>query len=135
MTMRSVAARPGTNDAQSFDDRTELDQLGADRAVVGDGEHDLARLIGRDRAVGHEQRVVLAAEQPQPSEEAGREQSILVVEDGAAADGAGLGIEHVVDEIHPAVMLVVGLRPQAAPRPDLARRATRAALRPRESRR
>ena len=52
---------------------------------------------------------MLAAEQPQPAEEAGCEQSILVVEDGAAANGAGLRIEHVVDEIHPAVMLVLGL--------------------------
>ena len=56
------------DDAQAVDDRAELDPLGADRAVVGDREDDLARLIGRDRAVGHEQRVVLAAEQPQPPE-------------------------------------------------------------------
>src|SRR5882672_8788009 len=67
------------DDAQAFDDGTELDQLGADRAVVGDGEHDLARLIGGDRAVGHQQRLVLAAVQPQPSEEARRKQSVLVL--------------------------------------------------------
>ena len=133
MTMRSVGREARANDAQSVHDRAELDPLGADRAVVGDREDDLARLIGRDRAVGHQQRLVLAAEQPQPAEEARGQQAILVLEDGAAADGAGLGIEHVVDEIHPALMLVVGLVREPHRDRVLARRATTAARRPRRA--
>ena len=100
---------PRANDAQTVDDRAELDSLGADRAVVGHREDDLARLVGRDRTVGHQQRFVLAAEQPQPSEISRRQQAVLVLEDGASADGAGLRVERVVDEIHPALVLVVGL--------------------------
>ena len=41
-----------------------------------------------------------SAEQPQPPEEARGEKAVLIVEDGAAADGAGLGIDRVIDEIH-----------------------------------
>src|SRR5580704_1126117 len=37
----------GADDTPAVYDRTELDALGADRAVVGDRENDLARLIGR----------------------------------------------------------------------------------------
>ena len=69
----------------------------------------LLRLIGSNRAVRHQQRIVLAAEQPKPAEKSRRQEAILVVEDRAAANGAGLGIEHVVDKIHSAVMLVIGL--------------------------
>ena len=92
--------KSGANDTQAVYDRTELDALGADRAVFGDRENDLARLIGRNRAVGNQQRVMGAAEQPQPPEEARGEKAILVVEDGAGSDGAGLGIDRVIDEIH-----------------------------------
>ena len=52
---------------------------------------------------------MLAAEQPKPAEISRGQKAILVVEDGAAANGAGLRIEHVVDEIHPPLMLVVAL--------------------------
>src|SRR5262249_31513221 len=97
------------NDAQAVDDGPELDELGADRAVVGHREHDLARLIRRDRTVRNEQRLVLAAEQAQPAEESRRQEPVLVVEYGAAANGAGLGIEHVVDEVHPPLVLELGL--------------------------
>ncbi len=99
----------GADQAQAVDDRTKLDQLGANGAVVRDREHDLARLVGGDGGVRDEQRVAFAAEQPQPSEETRREQPVLVVEDGAAANGAGPCVEHVVDEVHVALMLEFGL--------------------------
>src|SRR5262249_49190840 len=97
------------DDAQAVDDGPQFDELGADRAVVSDGEHDLARLIGHDRAVRNEQRLMLAAEQAQSAEESWRQEPVLVVEYCAAANGAGLGIEHVVDEVHPPLVLELGL--------------------------
>ena len=90
-------------------DRPELDPLDADRAVVGDGEDDLVGLIGDNRAVGQKQRVMLAAEQSQPPEEPRRQKAVLVLEDRAAADGAGLGVDDVVDKVHPPDVLVFGL--------------------------
>ena len=41
-----------------------------------------------------------AAKQPQPPEEARSQKAILVVENGAAADGAGLRIYCVIDKVH-----------------------------------
>ena len=91
MTTLSVGVRPLRDDAQAVDD--------AARASTGLRLHDvvlgpttntiLLRLVGDDRAVGNQQRVVLAAEELQPAEDAGRQELVLVVEHGAAADGAG----------------------------------------------
>jgi hypothetical protein len=63
--------------------------LGLHDVVVADREHDLARLVGDDRRIGDQQRVVLAAEQLDAAEDAGRQQLVLVLDDGARADGAG----------------------------------------------
>ena len=52
---------------------------------------------------------MLATEQAKPSEETGRQQSIAVFEYSAAANGTGLGVKGVVDEIHPSVVVEVGL--------------------------
>ncbi len=99
----------GANHAQAVDHGAEFDALGADRPVGGHGEDDLVRLVRCDRIVGYQERRVLTAEQPQTAKETWRQQPILVVEHGAAADRAGLGIHHVVDEIHLAVVIVVAL--------------------------
>src|ERR1700759_1641321 len=48
----------GSDHTQAVDDRPELDQLDADHAVVRDRKHDLARLVRRDGAVRHQQRVM-----------------------------------------------------------------------------
>ena len=49
-------------------------------AIVADGEDDLARLVRDDGRVRDQQRVVLAAEQLQPAEDAGRQELVLVVD-------------------------------------------------------
>src|SRR4029078_10871850 len=82
-----------TDNAQAIDDGTELDLFGADGPVVGNSEHDLARLIDRYPAVGNKKGVALAAVEPQPPEKAGRQQSVLVVENGAAANRASLRVD------------------------------------------
>ena len=97
-----------TDNAQAVDDGAELDLFGADGAVIGNREHDLARLIRRDHVVGYQEGFALAAVETQPPEKARRQQSVLVVEDGAPANRAGLRVDDVVDEIHPALMLEVG---------------------------
>jgi hypothetical protein len=60
-----------------------------------------------------EQRLMLAAKEPQAPEEPGRQEPILVFENGSAANGAGSRVEHVVDEIHLAVVLEFGFIPEA----------------------
>src|SRR4051794_6516948 len=72
-----------TDNAQAVDDGTELDLFGADGAVIGNREYDLAGLIGRNHAVGNQEGVALAAVEPQPSEKSRRQQPVLVLEDGA----------------------------------------------------
>src|SRR5690349_13349896 len=62
---------PRANDTQTVHHWTQRDQLGADRAVIGDGEYDLARLIRGDGAVRQQQCLALTAEQPKPTEESG----------------------------------------------------------------
>src|SRR5258708_33119035 len=52
------------NDAQTLHHRTKLDQLGADGAVVGDGEDDLAGFIACDAAVPHHQASALPPANP-----------------------------------------------------------------------
>src|SRR3984893_6366783 len=97
------------DDAQTVHDRPELDAFDAHRAVVGDDVHNLARLIGCDRAVGHEQALVFAAEKPEPSEETGSQQSVLVGQNGTGAHRAGLRADGVVHEFHAAFVLEISL--------------------------
>ena len=80
--------------------RPEHDRLGHDLVVGVDRKDDLARLVGDDRAVGNQNGVDLAGKQLDAPEHARRKQQVLVVDDGAAADGAGARVELVVDEIH-----------------------------------
>src|SRR5258705_2498350 len=76
--------QPGANDAQAFDDRAELDAFDAHCAVVRDRGDDLVRLIERNGAVGHQQCIMRAAEEAKATEESWGEQSILILENGAA---------------------------------------------------
>ena len=56
-------------------------------------EEDLARLIGSDGAVRHEQGRVLAAEQAKTPKVSRRQESIFVVEYGATANGAAFRVD------------------------------------------
>ncbi len=59
-------------------------------------------MIGDDGGVGNEQRRNVAAEQAQASKCAGREEVVLIVEDGPAADRAGAPIDLIIEEVHDA---------------------------------
>src|SRR6266849_4438290 len=57
------------NDAQTVDDRAGTHDARLDGAVILDRHDDLARLVGDDRAVGNENRLVsLGAGEAQPAE-------------------------------------------------------------------
>jgi hypothetical protein len=69
-----------------------------------DHQHDLARLIGLDRLVGHEQGIDFApVRQAHVAEHPGGQEQFRVGQHGAAADRAGARIEAVVGEIEPAL--------------------------------
>ena len=68
-----------------MDERARLDPFNANRVIGGDGEHDLVGLIGSNRAIRQQQRIVLTAEQAKPAEETRGQETVLVVEDRAAA--------------------------------------------------
>src|SRR5256886_14911335 len=95
---------------QAVDDGTQLHWpvLGL---VVRAYDQDVAHgLIGTDRAVVDEDRLVLMRpEQPQARKQPRREQPITVVEQRAAADGAGGGIQGVVHEDHHALVRIAAL--------------------------
>src|SRR2546429_3997580 len=95
---------------QAVDDGTQLHWpvLGL---VVRAYDQDVAHgLIGTDRAVVDEDRLVLMRpEQPQARKQPRREQPITVVEQRAAADGAGGGIQGVVPEDHHALVRIAAL--------------------------
>ena len=99
--------------AQAFVERPKRHRLGLDRVVVLDHEHDLARLVGRDRRVRQQQRFIgRAADQPHAAELARQDREILVRDHRAAAQRAGRDIEAVVEEIHLAFMRRLGLAGQ-----------------------
>ena len=69
------------DDAQAADQRTGFDRLGRDRAVLADDQHDLARLVGADGCVRHQQRRRgSAVGQPHVAEHARRQEVIGVGE-------------------------------------------------------
>ena len=114
--------------AQAFVERPERHRLRLDRIVVLDDEHDLARLVGRDRRIRQQQRLIRrAADQPDAAELAGQDREILVRDHRAAAQRAGRDIQAVVEEIHLAVMRRLGLAGQRHLRPGSAYRANSAA--------
>ena len=105
--------QPLADHAQAFVERPEHHRLRLDRVVVLDHEHDLARLVGGDRRIRQQQRLVRrAADQPDAAELAGQDREILVRDHRAAAQRAGRDIEAVVEEIHLAVMRGLGLAGQ-----------------------
>ena len=89
------------DDAQAVVDLAQRHVFLPHDVVVIDDEDVFARLLGADGVVRHQQRLVgRRARHADAGEHAGREQSVAVVEYGAAADRAGGAVDDVVDEIH-----------------------------------
>ena len=79
--------------------RARADALGTTVPSSLHRHDELARLVGDDGAVGHQDRVVsLRARDADAAELAGR-QEIRIGEDGAGADRAGAAIDLIVDEV------------------------------------
>ena len=100
-TTRSSGLEPVLDDAQVADELAERDVFAA-RGVLGiDHQHELAHLLGADRGVRHQQRLVgRRARHAHAPEHAGREHAVRIGEHRAAADRAGRAVDHVVDEVH-----------------------------------
>ena len=95
----------GLDDAQVVRDVAERNVFLADGPVGSDHQHVLARLLGADGGIGHEQRLVgRRARDLHAGKHPGREQIVGVGEMRAAADRAGGAIDDVVDEVHAPAM-------------------------------
>ena len=98
MTRKPPSSRPG------------LRPSGPDTFGVDD-VHDLPRLVGDDRLIGHEQRVErLQREEPQLAEHAERDEAVGIVDDGAQPNRAGAAVERVVEKVDtawPAILALV----------------------------
>ena len=93
--------QPLANDAQAFVERTQRHGPCLDGVVVLHDKHDLARLVGGDRGIRQQQRLIgRRADQPHAAELPRQDRKVLVGDDGAAAQRAGRFIEAVVEEIH-----------------------------------
>ena len=103
---------PLRDDAQPVDEAARAhDLLSHDTFGVHD-IHDLARLVGDDRLVWHEQRIErLQRKQPQLTEHARRDEAGRVLDDSAQPNRAGASVESVVEKVHaavPAIFVLVG---------------------------
>src|SRR6186713_2224370 len=88
------------HDAHAVDQRARLDLAKLRLAVRADDVDELLRLVGADRAIGDQHRVVRGCVlHPQLRAQPGREQALRVIEARPQADRAGLRIEPVVDEV------------------------------------
>ena len=102
---RSVLLEAGLDHALAVEDLAERDVRHLDGVVVADQQHELLRLLGADGGIGHGERFVARrARHADAREHARREDAIVVIEHGAAADRARGAIDHVVDEVHPALV-------------------------------
>src|SRR5580704_14790959 len=118
---RNLCARPRAHEAvdddvvvgrqalgdhtQAVDDRPERDVFRPGDVLGVDHQHELARLLGSDGGVGHEQFILgRCSRHPDTRKHAGREPTARIGEHGAGADGAGGAIDGVVDEINLAVV-------------------------------
>src|SRR5262249_18822901 len=84
--------------------------LGYDGAVGGNRHDQLARLVGDQRSVGHEDRLVLlGARYADAPELAGGQKAVGVGKFGAHADRPGAAVDLVVDKIEDALARPLGL--------------------------
>src|SRR5471032_2962151 len=109
-----ILAQAFAHHARAVDDGTELDQP-VQHLVAGAQQHYVAVvLVGADRLVVDQQRGDrLAAGGAHPRVHAGQQHAVRVVEDGAHADGAGDGVELVVEGLDAAAVRIAGLGGQA----------------------
>src|SRR5687767_8085313 len=96
-----VTPQAGAHDAQAALEIARLDDALLRQVVVTERPHEPPRLVAQDGAVGHEQRLELAgAEELQAAELPRCEETARIGDERAAADGAGRGVDPVVDEVH-----------------------------------
>ena len=93
-------SKAAQHDAQTLVHRPEHDRLCHDNVAGIERENDLAGLIRNDGAIGDQDGIDVAPEELNAPEDAGCEELILVIEDRASANGAGIGVDLIVDEIH-----------------------------------
>ena len=107
---RSVGSSPVLDDAQTVDHLARRHVFLAHDIVLVDDQHVFARLLGTDRGLGNQQRIVgRRARHADTPEHAGREHAVGVGEHAATADRARRAIDDVVDEVHLALVHEIGL--------------------------
>src|SRR5258708_7832907 len=105
-----TGAETVADNAQTVDDRAWAHDARLNRAVILYQHHDLARLVGDQRAVGNQDRLVtLGPGQAQAAELAGGDEKIGIGEDGAGADGSGAAVDGVVEKVENTLTLPLGL--------------------------
>src|SRR5262245_43676843 len=105
-----IGRKPRFDDAQVVGDVAERHVFHRHRIVGADHQHIFACLLGTDRDIRHEQRLIgRGARNANAGEHARREQAGGILEHGTATDRARGAIDHVVDEVHAATMAVVAL--------------------------
>src|SRR5207253_3279286 len=88
--------QPFADHAQALVKRPKRYRLRLDRIVVLDDKDDLARLVGRNRSIRQQQRLIRrAADDPDAAELAGEDREILVRDDRAAAQRPGREVQAV----------------------------------------
>ena len=88
------------DDAQTADQRAELDLLGDNLATLADHQQDLARLVGLHRRVRDEQRIDFRTGlQAHVSEHSRRKKLLRIVDDGTRPNGTRPRIQRIVGEI------------------------------------
>ena len=121
-----VGADPLAHDAQALDQRAELHRAPLRNVVVPDDVDEASGLIGGNRLVGEQKRLIVGrALQAHAGEHAWREQPLRVGHNRAGAQGARAGVEPVLEEVELARVrkaLLVG-QPHADGRSDHAGRA------------
>ncbi|VVM76365.1 hypothetical protein PS681_02052 [Pseudomonas fluorescens] len=98
---RVVLVQAGTDDAQAFDFRTQLDGAVYGFVVRIHHQHELLAQVSTDGFVVDQHGVVgAAADQLQACVQARGVGAVAVIEHRATTDGAGFRVDLVVDEVH-----------------------------------
>ena len=108
-----LGRQPGPDHPEAFAERPEHNRLRHDLVLGAERQHDLVGLVRGDDRVRHQQRVGFAGVEAQASEHARRQELVLVLEHGAAADRRRTGVERVVEEVDLAAAAPFGFVGQA----------------------
>ena len=102
---RSVGASPPSITRRSVLEGADLHLAVDDLVLRVEHVEELLVLIGTDGPLrGQDRRVCRADRHPDPHKHAGREKQFLIVEHSTQPQGAGRGVELVVDEIDRALV-------------------------------